>query len=215
MTTTTATRTRRTPTQQSTEQRRARQDELLAALADGVLELTTSDGWRRYLRAMATLRTYSTGNTHISESRECPQLWRVLAGRGPQRPAAEMVPSSIGSFIHSAPAPSRRPPLSAHGAFPSRTGALGVRSGASAPLLSQPSSARPERVDDGPPHATGKDHGARDSYRGVHTGPVSQSHRPYPPSGAGQCQLSSNSRRGTLSVRPLGRRPGSNGTGRP
>jgi len=27
---------------------------------------------------MATLRTYSTGNTHISESRECPQLWRVL-----------------------------------------------------------------------------------------------------------------------------------------
>jgi len=32
-------------------------DELLAALADGVLELTTSEGWRRYLRAMATLRT--------------------------------------------------------------------------------------------------------------------------------------------------------------
>src|SRR5664280_1024684 len=77
MTTATATRTRRTPGL-SAEQRRARQDELLATLADGVLELTTSDGWRRYLRAMATLRTYSTGNTHISESRECPQLWRVL-----------------------------------------------------------------------------------------------------------------------------------------
>ena len=67
---TTATRTRRTPGL-SAEQRRARQDELLATLADGVLELTTSQGWRRYLRAMATLRTYSTGNTHISKSREC------------------------------------------------------------------------------------------------------------------------------------------------
>ncbi len=55
MTTATATRTRRTPGL-SAEQRRARQDELLATLADGVLELTTSDGWRRYLRAMATLR---------------------------------------------------------------------------------------------------------------------------------------------------------------
>src|SRR5664279_527353 len=58
---TTATRTHRTAGL-SAEQRRARQDELLAALADGVLELTTSQGWRRYLRAMATLRTYSTGN---------------------------------------------------------------------------------------------------------------------------------------------------------
>jgi len=38
---TTATRTRRTAGL-SAEQRRARQDELLAALADGVLELTTS-----------------------------------------------------------------------------------------------------------------------------------------------------------------------------
>jgi len=74
---TTATPTRRTPGL-SAEQRRARQDELLATLADGVQSLTTSDGWRRYLRAMTTLRTYSTGNTHISESRECPQLWRVL-----------------------------------------------------------------------------------------------------------------------------------------
>ena len=41
--------------------RRARQDELLTTLADGVQALTTSDGWRRYLRAMASLRTYSTG----------------------------------------------------------------------------------------------------------------------------------------------------------
>jgi len=41
MTTATATRTRRTPGL-SAEQRRARQDELLATLADGVLELTTS-----------------------------------------------------------------------------------------------------------------------------------------------------------------------------
>jgi len=71
-------RTTRRTAGQSAEQRRARQDELLATLADGVLELTTSDGWLRYLRAMAALRTYSTGNTHISESRECPQLWRVL-----------------------------------------------------------------------------------------------------------------------------------------
>ena len=94
MTTATATRTRRTPGL-SAEQRRARQDELLATLADGVLELTTSDGWRRYLRAMATLRTYSTGNTHISESRECPQLWPVLAGRGPQQPSAEMVEAAL------------------------------------------------------------------------------------------------------------------------
>jgi len=66
---TTATRTHRTAGL-SAEQRRARQDELLAALADGVLELTTSQGWRRYLRAMATLRTYSTGNSHIFKPRE-------------------------------------------------------------------------------------------------------------------------------------------------
>lgn len=58
---TTATRTRRSPAQ-SAEQRRARQDELLTTLADGVQALTTSDGWRRYLRAMATLRTYSLSN---------------------------------------------------------------------------------------------------------------------------------------------------------
>ena len=70
MTTATATRTRRTPGL-SAEQRRARQDELLATLADGVLELTTSQGWRRYLRAMATLRTYSTGNSRMSQTREC------------------------------------------------------------------------------------------------------------------------------------------------
>ena len=59
---TTATRTHRTAGL-SAEQRRARQDELLATLADGVLGLTTSQGWRRYLRAMTTLRTYSTGNS--------------------------------------------------------------------------------------------------------------------------------------------------------
>lgn len=58
---TTATRTRRSPAQ-SAEQRRARQDELLTTLADGVQALTTSDGWRRYLQAMATLRTYSLSN---------------------------------------------------------------------------------------------------------------------------------------------------------
>jgi len=70
---TTATRTHRTAGL-SAEQRRARQDELLAALADGVLELTTSQGWRRYLRAMATLRTYSTGNSRISQTRESIRL---------------------------------------------------------------------------------------------------------------------------------------------
>ena len=68
---TTATRTHHRTPGLSAEQRRARQDELLAALADGVLELTTSQGWRRYLRAMTTLRTYSTGNTRISQTREC------------------------------------------------------------------------------------------------------------------------------------------------
>jgi len=67
---TTATRTRRSPAQ-SAEQRRARQDELLTTLADGVQALTTSDGWRRYLRAMATLRTYSTGNSRMSQPCEC------------------------------------------------------------------------------------------------------------------------------------------------
>jgi hypothetical protein len=46
MTTAAAPRTRRTPGQ-SAEQRRVRQAELLAALAEGVLELTTSQGWRR------------------------------------------------------------------------------------------------------------------------------------------------------------------------
>jgi len=72
---TTATRTRRTAGL-SAEQSSARQDELLATLADGVLELTTSDGWRRYLRAMATLRTYSTDNSGISQTRECMHLAR-------------------------------------------------------------------------------------------------------------------------------------------
>ena len=67
---TTATRTHRTAGL-SAEQRRARQDELLATLADGVLELTTSQGWRRHLRARATLRTYSSGNSGISQTREC------------------------------------------------------------------------------------------------------------------------------------------------
>jgi hypothetical protein len=50
MTTATAPRTTCRTAGQSAEQRRARQDELLAQLADGVLELTTSQGWRRYLR---------------------------------------------------------------------------------------------------------------------------------------------------------------------
>ena len=78
---TTATRTHRTPGL-SAEQRRARQDELLATLADGVLELTTSDGWRRYLRAMATLRTYSSGNSRISQTRESIRLLsRLSSGR--------------------------------------------------------------------------------------------------------------------------------------
>jgi len=80
---TTATRTHRTPGL-SAEQRRARQDELLAALADGVLELTTSQGWRRYLRAMATLRTYSSGNSCISQTRESIRL----LSRWVERPGA-------------------------------------------------------------------------------------------------------------------------------
>ena len=67
---TTPTRSRR-GSPQSADKRRARQEELLGALADGVQALTTSDGWRRYLRAMSTLRTYSTGDTRISQSREC------------------------------------------------------------------------------------------------------------------------------------------------
>jgi len=71
MTTATPPRTRRNPGQ-SAEQRRDRQDELLATLADGVLELTTSDGWRRYLRAITTLRTYSSGNSCIFQTREYP-----------------------------------------------------------------------------------------------------------------------------------------------
>jgi len=70
MTTATPTRSRR-GSPQSADKRRARQEELLATLADGVQALTTSDGWRRYLRAMSTLRTYSTGNTRISQTREC------------------------------------------------------------------------------------------------------------------------------------------------
>jgi hypothetical protein len=52
---TTATATRHRNPGLSAEQRRARQDELLATLTDGVQSLTTSDGWRRYLRAMTTL----------------------------------------------------------------------------------------------------------------------------------------------------------------
>ena len=70
MTTATPTRSRR-GSPQSADKRHARQDELMGALADGVQALTTSDGWRRYLRAMSTLRTYSTGNTRISQTREC------------------------------------------------------------------------------------------------------------------------------------------------
>ena len=70
MTTATPTRSRR-GSPQSADKRRARQEELLGALADGVQALTTSQGWRRYLRAMTTLRTYSTGNTRISQTREC------------------------------------------------------------------------------------------------------------------------------------------------
>ena len=69
MTTATPTRSRR-GSPQSADKRRARQEELLGALADGVQALTTSDGWRRYLRAMATLRTYSSGNSRISQTRE-------------------------------------------------------------------------------------------------------------------------------------------------
>ena len=69
MTTATPTRSRR-GSPQSADQRRARQEELLGALADGVQALTTSAGWRRYLRAMSTLRTYSTGNSHIFKPRE-------------------------------------------------------------------------------------------------------------------------------------------------
>ena len=76
MTTATATRTHRTPGL-TAEQRRARQDELLATLADGVQSLTTSDGWRRYLRAMTTLRTYSSGNSGISQTRECTWLLKT------------------------------------------------------------------------------------------------------------------------------------------
>lgn len=75
MTTSTATRTSRTPGLFA-EQRRARQDELLATLADVAQALTTSDGWRRYLRAMTTMRTYSSGNSPIFQTREyaCYQL---------------------------------------------------------------------------------------------------------------------------------------------
>lgn len=60
MTTTTAIRPHRAG--RTLEHRRARQEELLAELADGVQALTTSEGWRPYLRAMATLRTYSLSN---------------------------------------------------------------------------------------------------------------------------------------------------------
>ena len=78
---TTATRTHRTAGL-SAEQRRARQDELLAALADGVLELTTSQGWRRYLRAMATLRTLRSGAEWIMlDNMSIPQLRDVVAHR--------------------------------------------------------------------------------------------------------------------------------------
>ena len=82
MTTATAPRTIRRTAGQSAEQRRARQDELLATLADDVLELTTSQGWRRYLRAMTTLRTYSSGNSRISQTRESIRLLsRLSSGR--------------------------------------------------------------------------------------------------------------------------------------
>src|SRR5664279_1373638 len=91
MTTATPTRSRR-GSPQSADKRHARQDELMGALADGVQALTTSDGWRRYLRAMSTLRTYSTGNTHISESREYPPS--VAAERVP---AAAPLASTIAT----------------------------------------------------------------------------------------------------------------------
>jgi len=107
-----------------------------------------------------------------------------------------MVHSSIRSFIHSAPAPSGRPPLSARYAFPSGTGALGVRSWGVRAAASHPSSTRPERVDDGPPHATGKDQRLV-----THTAactPARSVTQTYPPIGAEQCQLSSNSRRGAI-----------------
>ena len=82
MTTATPTRSRR-GSPQSTDKRRARQDELLATLADGVQALTTSDGWRRYLRAMSTLRTYSSGNSRVSQTRESIRLLsRWSSGRG-------------------------------------------------------------------------------------------------------------------------------------
>ena len=76
---TTATRTHRTA-RLSAEQRRARQDELLATLADGVLELTTSQGWRRYLRAMAN----GNSNSRISQPRESIRL----LSRWVERPGA-------------------------------------------------------------------------------------------------------------------------------
>ena len=77
MTTATATRTPEPPTPPPNPRtvRRATPrpaGQLLATLADGVQSLTTSDGWRRYLRAMATLRAYSTGNSRMSQPRECP-----------------------------------------------------------------------------------------------------------------------------------------------
>jgi hypothetical protein len=92
MTTATVTRTRRTAGL-TTEQRRARQDQLLATLADGVQSLTTSDGWRRYLRAMTTLRTYSTGTAICSKPVNAPGChdWRMLTRtvRARARPARE------------------------------------------------------------------------------------------------------------------------------
>ena len=72
------------PNPRLSAERRARQDELLAQLADGVQTLTTSDGWRRYLRAMRTLRTYSTGNSGISQTREYA-CYRFLAADRPAR----------------------------------------------------------------------------------------------------------------------------------
>ena len=78
----------------SGEQRRARQDELLTTLADGVQALTTSDGWRRYLRAMAALRTYSLSNQllilrggSVATSGNCERDWSRGTGhpRHPRR----------------------------------------------------------------------------------------------------------------------------------
>lgn len=63
------------------EQRRERHDALMDQLAGGVAAPATDEGWRRYLRAVATLREYSSGNSGISQTREytCYQLMAAPA----------------------------------------------------------------------------------------------------------------------------------------